>query len=422
MTENPLEFLDEFSNEIDIAAARVNEFSMLLPAAASVPATTSGVDNNNKNGNPPQTGPTTIGVPIATTGKTTLARLNKVCRRDMSFLTPAVNDLKKQVDRIRTNIHKLSDAVSCGQISPLLRRISHGAVCVESPRGMTVLWSTAFGIGVLCFVLLTLRAALYNSVKYKKRRPTKPRRIVEKEFEEYKEYMGKYYGEDTTKEWNIDGDPLPPTKLEFEFDKDIEMKGTFDTARSTKGSEDDSHESDGSENAGIFDGENASEDESSYGSSYDSEISDDSNSSDSSGNGDDLSSAFGSFLSETKSIALHTLHSLRNIKSLLSGSQTNNPPSHIGESDLDWDEINLEENEDEDKIHYGDGIFFSRTVETVSTKDKDKENYDENNDDDESQVNSISDDSMYLPTPKGMTKNNVVQIASKNKLGCRVFI
>ena len=306
----------------------------------------------------------------------------------MSFLTPAVNDLKSEVDQIRTYTHIISDTMSCGQISPLLLKVSHGAVCIESPQALGVLWGTSFGIGLLCFVLLTVRAALYNSVKYNKRRPRKPRRIVEKEFDEYKEYMGKYYGEKATNEWKIDGIPLPPTMLEFEFDKDINVKGTFDTANSTEGSGDDSHEDGGSEKGGMFI-HNVEHDDSSYGSSYDSECSDDDKSSDSE-NGDEQSSAIGSFLSETKSIAMQTLHSLRNVKSMLSGSTRNSIlPSYIGNSNLYFGGHNSEKSDEEEIAGYENEVFFSRKCDVLSDL----------GDDSESISNSISDASLFLPTP-----------------------
>ena len=374
LTENPLQFLEEFSDELDDAAARINQFTMLLESDSGTNSVS-------------QTGPTTLSV------------LNKACQRDMSFLTPAVNDLKSEVDQIRTYIHIISDTMSCGQVSPLLLKVSHGSVCIESPQALGVLWGTSFGIGLLCFVLLTVRAALYNSVKYNKRRPKKPRRIVEKEFDEYKEYMGKYYGEKATNEWKIDGIPLPPTKLEFEFDKDIDVKGTFDTANSTKGSGDDSHEDGWSEKGGMFI-HNVEQDDSSYGSSYDSECSDDDKSSDSE-NGDEQSSAFGSFLSETKSIAMQTLHSLRNVKSMLSGSTRNNIlPSYIGNSNLHFGSHNCDKSDEEEIAGYENKIFFSRKCDVPSDL----------GDDGESISNSISDASLFLPTPTSQAGTNVVPV------------
>lgn len=360
LSENPLEFLEDFTDEIDDAAARVNEFTAILESAD-------------------------LNLPGAAANSSPLSILDKACQRDMSFLEPSIHDLKRQVDQIRTSVHKLSDTMSCAQVSPLFRRVSHGAVCVDSPQGLAALWGASFGISILCFVLLTYRAALYNSVKYKKRRPTKPRRIVEKEFDEYKEFMGKYYGENTTKKWKIDGDgvPVAPTKLELEFDEDIELKGTFDTAKSSTDSGDDA--SDGSENAGIF-VRKIGEDDSSYGSSYDSECSDDEKSIDS-GNGE---STIGSILSQTKSIAMQTIHSLRSVRSLLSASKSKkNPPSHIGHTAFALGSPKLDDSDEED---YGNEVFFAE-------KPKKAPNVATRHSETKSIANSISDDSLYLPTP-----------------------
>ncbi len=367
--------MEDFTDEIDDAAARVNEFTAIFESADfSFP--TNGATKPEANASP-------------------LSILDKACQRDMSFLAPSIHDLKRQVDQIRTSVHKLSDTMSCAQVSPLFRRVSHGAVCVDSPQGLAALWGASFGISILCFILLTVRAALYNSVKYKKRRPTKPRRIVEKEFDEYKEFMSKYYGEKNTKKWKMDGVPAAPTKLELEFDEDIELKGTFDTAKSSKDSGDDT--SDGSENAGIFI-RKIGEDDSSYGSSYDSECSDDEKSIDS-GNGDDLSSAIGSFLSETKSIAMQTIHSLRNVKSLLSTSKstTKNPPSQIGHPTLTLGSPNFDDSDEED---YGNEVFFAQKTEKASNVAM---RYSET----KSISNSISDDSLYLPTPTSKSAKNL---------------
>ncbi|VEU40996.1 unnamed protein product [Pseudo-nitzschia multistriata] len=319
LSENPLQFLDDFSNDVDAAAAKLNQITMLLPdtGVATVTASSSALqpeliaEGNQTDAN--------SGSYINPFASATLERLNKACDRDMSFLPPAISDLDHHVDGIKTNIHKLSDIMSCGQVSPLLLTVSQGAMCVELPHGLTVLWGCSFGIVALCFALLTVRAALYNSVKYKKRRPTKPRRVVEKEFKEYKEYMRQYYGEQTTEKWNIDGESLPPTKLEFDFD--IEMESTFDSSSPISGTLSNSNLEGSSEIGGFHEQNNADDGDSSYGSSYDSEISDDENSIDSD---QEQGSAIGSLLSDTRSIAMQTMHSLRNVTSLLSSTVKKN--------------------------------------------------------------------------------------------------
>mmetsp|Transcript_18998 Transcript_18998/g.41282 ORF Transcript_18998/g.41282 Transcript_18998/m.41282 type:complete len:1064 (+) Transcript_18998:138-3329(+) len=410
LTENPLQFLDDFSNDVDDASAKLNQITALLPdtvsAAATVTASTVLQPEQNENIQTDTTS-SSDSIPFAIS---TLERLNKACQRDMSFLPPAISDLESHVDRIRTNIHQLSDTISCGQISPILRRVSHGAICVETPYGLTILWGCSFGIGILCFVLLTVRAALYNSVKYKKQRPTKPRRIVEKEFEEYKQFMGQYYGENTTNKWKLDGISLPPTKLEFEFD--IEMKRTFDTVSPTSGSFGNDSQDGGSEKGGIHNRGNDdddNDDDPSYGSSYDSEISDDEKSIDSS-----EISAIGSLLSDTKSIAMHTIHSLRNVKSLLSSAVKKTFHPHI---------INSQHHNGSGLNHndgFGDYKTSSQAVRSIFDSDEKgtiarRINFD----DDDSHEDSITDDSLYLPTVASDSGSNLGKISLSHNLGLR---
>mmetsp|Transcript_7875 Transcript_7875/g.13938 ORF Transcript_7875/g.13938 Transcript_7875/m.13938 type:complete len:584 (-) Transcript_7875:211-1962(-) len=276
--------------------------------------------------------------------KTAIETLNEACGKNMSFLPPALDDLKVQLGYVQTHAQSLRDTASCHQISPLYKRITHGALCMESPYGLTVLWACSFLLCVLSFVMLTTRAALYNAVIPKKQRDKKPRRVVEKEFSEYKEYMKKYYQE--ADEWNLD-EPIPSelkaTTISLEFDEGLDTKSTFETAVSSNPSQED----DENENGNAGDGSNEQKarrleldsqvggfhpaatspqcheslqstrrlEDDSYGSSYDSEISDDESTGDDSIS--DEHSAIASFISETKSIALQTLLSLPKVKPIL---------------------------------------------------------------------------------------------------------
>jgi hypothetical protein len=297
-SENPLDFLDDISSKINVAVAHVNQLSSFLPEHDNADA---------------------------------LATLNEACGTDMSFLAPAFLDLSNQLTGVQSHMEQLIDTASCNQLSPLLRRISHGALCVESPFGLTVMWCCSLVLCILCFIMLSTRAALYNAVKPKKPRDKKPRRVVEKEFAEYKEYMAQYY-EDAGL-WKIDH-PVPSetqkaTKISLEFDQDLESKRTFDTASSSSNPSDEGYghfqreESSGPKNGeaseicGIH--QNHQEDDS-YGSSYDSEVSDDSDADDGNDSIDDEQSAIVSFISETKSIAMQTVHSLQRLTPMLLGN------------------------------------------------------------------------------------------------------
>ncbi|KAG7338842.1 hypothetical protein IV203_012788 [Nitzschia inconspicua] len=313
LSDNPLSFLNTISSDLESAVAHVNQLSTILAP-----------DDNQ-----------------------TIATLNEVCDRDLSFLAPALHDLNQLLGNLRTHVQQLADCASCHRISPLFRRLSHGAMCVEMPQSLTVLWSCCFVLCILCMVMLTTRAALYNSVKRKKARNKKPRRVVEKEFSDYQEFMGQYY--EDTQHWNLD-EPLPQydkpivqkaTKICLEFDDNyLETKPTFDTAPSSTPTSEELGDIDGtitnwrasatarldeaSDVGGFHRYDRKSVDVSrlweddSYGSEYDSEISDDDSNKDGEASiDDDEESAMMSFISETKSIAMQTLHSLQKIKPLL---------------------------------------------------------------------------------------------------------
>jgi hypothetical protein len=294
----------------------------------------------------------------------TVATLNEACGQEiMSILFPALDDLNQQLGKLQNHIQQLADTVSCHQISPLFRRISHGAMCTESPFALTVLWSCSLVLCILSLVMLTTRAALYNAVRHKKPRQKKPRRVVEKEFTEYQDFMKQYY--DDTDQWKLD-DPLPTSqehnkdkkysghqqkasKICLDFDSHLDQRLTFETAISsspTTSEEDEQGDDNGgnledgkqrrrrrmdskletaSDIGGIhqqsLDGTSFEEDDS-YGSEYDSEISDENIDDDDGGSKDcdsmdDEQSAVMSFLSETRSIAMQTLQSLQKIKPLL---------------------------------------------------------------------------------------------------------
>lgn len=349
----------------------------------------------------------------------TISTLNDACGRDMAFLFPALHDLNQQLSILHTHMENLADAASCHQISPLFRRLSHGAMCLETPHSLTVLWSCSLVLCILCMVMLTTRAALYNAVRRKKPRDKKPRRVVEKEFSEYQEFMGKYYHD--TDAWKLD-DPLPQydkpiiinnhnnkskaTQICLEFDDALQSKPTFETTPSstpTSSGENDDLDGDedgiakrrgaaaaarleaASEIGGIHQSVDVSklwdDDSDSYGSEYDSEISDDesinNNESDEDGHSmDDEQSAVMSFLSETRSIARQTLHSLQKIKPLLLASI--NPmlaPRHESNQQNDYDE-----NEDDD-----DFLFRNEEIGGHGNVVKDVES-------------SVCEDSMYLTT------------------------
>jgi hypothetical protein len=181
--------------------------------------------------------------------------------------------------------------------------------------------------------MLTTRAALYNAIVKRKKRETKPKRVVEKEFEEYKEFMQMYY-EDAA-EWKLHGDKKRTGILEIDFGQHIQSIPTLETERMSSGSDNFSEgagilcspntsSSSGGDDQGpdvqpeVVEGSDRlilSQDDSTD--NYDSDYESDSDLSEASEGGDD-ESALISFYTETKSILSETKSILSEAKSKLS--------------------------------------------------------------------------------------------------------
>jgi len=233
---------------------------------------------------------------------------------------------------VRRSLDSLVEILSCHSISPLVRRLTHGPVCNESPKGLTWIWGCSLFMGLCCFVMLSTRAALYNSIKKRKQREKKSKRVVEKEFEEYKEFMLPYF-EDAA-EWKLHTKAKKTGILEIDFGQQIQTVPTLETEQTSSGSDN------LSEAAGILsvhsnnsgspdalpdalpdDGETRGELDLSQRESsddmYDSDYESDSDASEGSDGGDD-ESALLSFYTETKSILSETRSILSETKSKVS--------------------------------------------------------------------------------------------------------
>lgn len=312
--DDPLAFLLQFSGQIDSAISHAYQLATVVPMG----------DNQ------------------------TLATLNDACGSDLSFLPPALDDLNVQLGLLKSHITQLADTAGCHNIAPLVRRVAHGSLCVESPYGWTVIWSCSLALCVLSFIMLTTRAALYNSVKTRKKSDKKSRRVADKEYSEYKEYMKKF--DNDGNDWTMDqappGDKMTAIRLKFDvdmIDDDFDHKKicgppTFDTHATTKSSKDgDDLSLDGpgdvlGTSEGVHDdreekkknivvvGASPQWEEDSYASSNESDISDDSELDEE--GADEEQSAMMSFIADTKSIAMQTILSIKNIRPVLAKKLT----------------------------------------------------------------------------------------------------
>ena len=263
----------------------------------------------------------------------TIHLLSEQCGIDVSSLPSTLNGLSDQLAIVDGNLLAVIDLTACQHISPIVRRITMGSLCTESVYGLTVIWSCLLSMCILCFVLLTTRAALFNSVKIRetKTKSERKRKLKQKkEFEEYKLYMAKFY--DGTDQWIM----VPPKKkkaIEIEVGSAIQANPTFETEPDTPDSEDiyfDDSVSGQNENT------NTSDNEEGFDNDDDDDDDDDSSwsSSDESEEDDDEKSGLSSFFTETASfLAYQTIQAIRHLPTLLGAHGDVESSSHEFEDD-----------------------------------------------------------------------------------------
>ena len=114
----------------------------------------------------------------------------------------------QHVQKIQGTVKVAMELIDCSNISPVFRRLLYGSPCNQSVIGLTWLWTTLLSMTIMGLVVLTLRAAFYNPVIRGRRGKRR-----EKEFEDYKLYMSKYYD---TSNWELH---LIPDSLEEKKDE-----------------------------------------------------------------------------------------------------------------------------------------------------------------------------------------------------------
>ena len=136
-----------------------------------------------------------------------LTHLPDECGDVFPYSNASLNEISENLWILQENFDQAVKLSSCSNLSPLFQYFSTGSVCTDSIDGLNVLFSLMFAISVLSLIMLTTRAALFNPV-------IRARRIKrrEKEFNEYKSYMTKYYDTDC---WEMD----PPKSSENNIER-----------------------------------------------------------------------------------------------------------------------------------------------------------------------------------------------------------
>ena len=124
--ENPFDFTSDIEPTIRIAKERVNAFVMTI----------------NEYG---------------------FEEASKKCGNSILLIFNGTQRLMESMTRIETNIQKAQQLSSCSTISPILRRILHGPTCHQTVKSMAWMFGTSLFITIMCFIMITVRAALYNA-------------------------------------------------------------------------------------------------------------------------------------------------------------------------------------------------------------------------------------------------------------------
>jgi hypothetical protein len=252
---------------------------------------------------------------IKSNDNATIEALSQECGADVSFLPTVLQELSEHVDTVAGNVKAAVDLTGCHMISPLVRRLTHGALCHESTFGLTWVWACLLALSIFAFTLLSTRAALYNSVKTKKKSKKKLKAEGDTEFEDYKEFMAEYFPD--ANEWTKEPVGKKVVTLEIDIGSEIKKDPTFETQTTTPLSTDSHDDLDSSDkasrNRAFIDEDEDSDDDSSYASS---------SSDESEENDGDSQSALSSFFAETASLARRTIQQIRNLPPLLGGNSS----------------------------------------------------------------------------------------------------
>lgn len=175
--------------------------------------------------------------------------MSDLCGADFAPIVSTTVMLRASLLSIQNDFSSAMRLSSCYSISPILRRVFHGPTCSDTVSGLTWMFSCCLAISILGLTMVSVRAALYNAILRPKRKK-RTRRQTEREWNEYKEYMAKFYPHDVDK-WRFHPSPEK---------KDLETPRSYDTAITAKPSNDtdsprDSDDysfSDGESDVGVF--------------------------------------------------------------------------------------------------------------------------------------------------------------------------
>jgi len=122
-----------------------------------------------------------------------IEKLYAQCGSNVLPLMDGIQKLTESMDIIEANIKSTQELSSCSVLNPILRRIFHGSSCNQAVDGMAWMFGATFFITLLCLIMISTRAGLYNATIRKAKRMRKD--ATEREWGEYKRFMAQYYND-----------------------------------------------------------------------------------------------------------------------------------------------------------------------------------------------------------------------------------
>ncbi|KAL7579430.1 hypothetical protein ACA910_014094 [Epithemia clementina (nom. ined.)] len=120
---------------------------------------------------------------------------------------------------VSDNLQSALESTTCSSVRPLMEDLAVGATCNDSINSFTWLFSALTALIVLCLIIMSTRAAMFNPVI-----PTNKKKRREKEFRLYKEFIT-VCGYDTA-DWKLDGDRKQFTAAGVPICKTFETEST----------------------------------------------------------------------------------------------------------------------------------------------------------------------------------------------------
>lgn len=146
------------------------------------------------------------------------------CGQDITPLVSNAQFLLEGLKDIQALVQGALQLSDCSTVSPILRRIFHGATCNGAVSGFTWMFACFLGMTIFGMTMLSLRAALYNPTM--RRVKKKPLNYVEQEWEDYRGFMARFY--DDAHDWKFHPSPEKAGK------KTLSMAPSFDTDITTR--------------------------------------------------------------------------------------------------------------------------------------------------------------------------------------------